>query len=85
MKEALGFCVLLNALQYRVSRRKEEVIRALEDRWLLERDDIIGAAKRLRLTEKDNDGEIWWERPANVVALWWWRKDDSWIYLRGTR
>jgi hypothetical protein len=27
--------------------------------------------------------KVWWERPANLVALWWYRKDDNHLCAAG--
>jgi hypothetical protein len=38
---------------------------------------VVAAAKELRLIEKIVEGRVWWERPSNLVALWWYRVDEK--------
>jgi hypothetical protein len=74
---ALERCCLLNALRYYPSRPKREVLAWMLERWNRDTSTVMAAARELRLTEKVVDGAVWWERPANVVALWWYRVDEA--------
>jgi hypothetical protein len=74
---ALERCCLLNALHYYPSRPRREVLAWMRERWNRDAPRVMAAARELRLIEKTVDGQIWWERPANVVALWWYRVDEA--------
>jgi hypothetical protein len=72
-KYAMERCCLLNALRYHPSRPRDEVVGWMKERWNRDRIRVVAAARELRLNEKVIDGQVWWERPSNVAALWWYR------------
>jgi hypothetical protein len=74
---AMERCCLLNALRYCPSRPRDEVLGWMKHRWNRCSHRVVAAARELRLIEKTVDGRVWWERPANLVALWWYRVDQN--------
>ena len=73
-------CVVLNHLR-RPWRRDSLLAQAAKQG--ISRDRVVAVAEQIGVTEAKRHGEVWWERPATVVALGWWRSEDSRIYLRG--
>ena len=74
---AMERCCLLTAFRYQPSRPRDEVLGWMKERWNRDGTRVVAAARELRLIEKTVQGKVWWERPTNVVALWWYRVNEN--------
>ena len=74
MIDVFARCVVLNHLR-RPWLREALLTQAKSQGISQER--ALAAVKQLGVIETKRHGQVWWEKPTNLVALWWYRADGS--------